>query len=217
MFWWLYLAHLLSDYPFQPTWMVTNKARWSVLLLHSGVHFVTSFVLIGQVRYLVWPYLLLLTAIHFTIDLLKNAVNRSRPDWIILPYLVDQGLHAISIFLVGLLITQQVSPTFLPGKSLGLILAIAYLLGTYVWYITERVISLKQPEYRQEVIELAWTRMLIRTGLLTAFLVTYGMFYQLGLTFVFRNPYSLAKTGIRALLTDLSVTVFCSLFVLIVI
>jgi hypothetical protein len=75
MFWWLYLAHLLSDYPFQPTWMVTNKTRWPVLLLHSGVHFVTSFVLIGQARTLVWPYLLLLTTIHFTIDLVKMRLT----------------------------------------------------------------------------------------------------------------------------------------------
>lgn len=216
MFWWLYLAHLLSDYPFQPTWMVINKTRWTVLLLHSGVHLLTSFILIGQARILVWPYLILLALIHFTIDVGKNAINRKRSDWIILPYFIDQGLHAISIFFVGLLVYQQVDPAVLPGKSLGVILSIAYLLVTYVWYITERVISSKQPEYRQEVIELAWTRMFIRTGFLTALLAVSVMVYQLGLTMIFRNPYSFAKTGIRALLTDISVAVICLLFVLFV-
>ncbi len=141
MFWHLLLAHFLADYPLQPNWMAANKRRLPVLVLHVLIHLGTMLLLVGASRWRIWPFLLLLSSIHFIIDFGKLAFNAHKPDWVILPYLIDQILHYLSIAGISFWISQTLGNIALPFSPQLAVLITAYLLVTYVWYISERVMS----------------------------------------------------------------------------
>jgi hypothetical protein len=49
-------------------------------------------------------------------------------------------------------------------KPLWLIILIAYLVVTYVWYITERILAFQNTGYCQQVVDKAWPLMLARAA-----------------------------------------------------
>lgn len=167
LFWHLFLAHLLADYPLQPYWMVLNKDRWWVLGLHVATHWLVTVALVGAARGALWPYILLLAAIHYVLDWLKIASSRWWPSWVILPYAIDQVLHLISLAWIADLTISQVEPGVLPLGSIWVIYAIGYLLVTHVWFVSERVLAYADRNYRNKVNETSWSRMLARAGILS--------------------------------------------------
>lgn len=221
MFYYLLLAHLLADYPLQPDWVIFNKTQRGVLALHIIIHFLTSVIIVwifsSTIGLSVWPYLLLLAGIHFLIDSFKSKLSRIRPKWVKIPYVVDQLVHVFSIAIIAFLIQNQFGFIAFPANSGWVVLSIAYLLVTYVWYISERVLTYDKPVYRQSVIHDSWSRMLFRSGLLTGLL---GLWILSGKTLVapassMYIPYQAKQFGRRALLTDVVVTL--GVFILIVI
>ncbi len=50
MFWNLFLAHLLGDYPLQPMWLVRSKSQIWGLVLHGSIHLLTLLLLAGPFR-----------------------------------------------------------------------------------------------------------------------------------------------------------------------
>lgn len=92
-------AHLLSDFVFQTGWMVAQKHRTWVLLLHAGIVFVLTFALLGGA-----PLLAAAVAFaHLLIDAVKvHAVPQAQRDrlW---PYLTDQLAHFATIGLAAFL------------------------------------------------------------------------------------------------------------------
>jgi hypothetical protein len=174
LFWHLFLAHLLADYPLQPYWIVLHKDRWWVLGLHVATHFLVTFVLVGAARTVVWPYILLLALIHYLLDRLKIASSRWWPSWVILPYAIDQALHLMLLAWITSLMLRQVTPGTLPLGSIWVIYAIAYLLVTHVWFVSERILAYADREYREKVNETAWPRMLARAGILSLALVGWN-------------------------------------------
>ena len=220
MFYYLLFAHLLADYPLQPNWVASNKSRRGVLVLHVLTHLLTNIIIlwifISTIGLPVWTYLLLLVVIHFLIDSGKNYLSRIRPNWIKIPYLVDQLLHLISIVIISFLIQNQFGFTAFPNNPGWVVLAIAYLFVTYVWFISERVMTYDEPFYRQSVINDSWSRMLFRAAFLTGLFGLWlwagkSQFVSAGSLYI---PYQARQFGRRALITDLAVTL--GVFILIV-
>ncbi|RPI32521.1 MAG: DUF3307 domain-containing protein [Chloroflexota bacterium] len=215
MFWHLLFAHFVADYPLQPNWMVRNKDKISVLLLHTLIHFIVTVLFVGRAALVIWPYLLALTAAHFIIDVCKLTLGRYRPKWVIIPYVIDQVLHYISIWLVVVWIDASAGLLDLPFEPVWLIYATAYLVATYVWFISERILAYDEPDYREQVINLLWPRMLVRAGILTLFLFGWrlvaGISPSLAVTLRLRDQcYQYSP---RAMLTDAGVGLVMLVFV----
>lgn len=215
MFWLLYLAHFLGDYPLQPSWLVEAKRNWRGLLLHVSVHLIVMLAVVGSLRILIWPYLLTLAAFHFIIDVLKNLFFKYRPQWIVGPHLLDQFLHLLSILLVTRWIQSAVPENLLPEHHIWPVYAIGYLLGTYVWFITERIISYADPAYQRKVADHLWSRMITRALLVSLFLSGW-QFLAAAVPLIavtVQIPYVDGSNGRRALMTDLCVALGVTLFI----
>ena len=209
MFWYLYLAHLLGDYPLQTDKMVQAKRTWRGLILHVGVHFAVLLFVVDEFRTDLWLYLLVLTAIHYAIDTFKNVLSNYKPDWIFGGYLVDQFLHLLSIAGVTLWIERTIAAAALPTFGPWLVYASAYLFVTYAWFVTERVAATDKADYLEELKEHFWSRMIARAGLLTAFLVVAH--YAFGTPFFLLAaviPYTTGVHKRRAFLIDVAVALF---------
>ena len=116
----LLLAHALADFILQTNWMAAHKRDPKALALHALTVLVTAVLASGTVS----PWLLLLTAAHIAIDLLKSLW----PKRGILPFLVDQTAHVASLAIIAPLIPPGLYvpyPTAAPLMALvaGLILA----------------------------------------------------------------------------------------------
>ncbi|OGO61859.1 MAG: hypothetical protein A2032_05390 [Chloroflexi bacterium RBG_19FT_COMBO_49_13] len=216
MFWYLVLAHLIADYPLQPTWMVNNKTRWTVLAMHVLIHYAVSLIVVGSARSTIWPHLLVLALLHLVIDIGKITLNKLRPKWVIMPYIVDQFLHFVTMGLFIVWIDNQFGEQFLALQPFWLILIIGYLLVTYVWYINERILSYNNSAYREEVVNQVWIRMITRATLLTAMLFLLGWLSPVSLSAaLFVNlPYISSKYRFRILVTDLFVSIGGMLFII---
>lgn len=207
MFWHLLFAHYIGDYLLQTNWIAANKKRWSVLMLHIGIHLAVMLVVSGSARLVIWPFLLVLAAFHLSLDALKNIVADCWPDWIVLPYLVDQGLHCLSIAGIAAWIhrsTSSLTPLFDARLA---IYGTGLLLTTYVWFISERVLFQRNPAYMRELIDQRWSRIMIRAiawGSLL-WLTTPTPLLAGSLAATIHWPYISGQHARRALLTDLLV------------
>lgn len=215
MFWNLLLAHFLADYPLQTARMAAQKNRLPVLVLHTGIHFAVLLLVITPAWRELWPYCLMLAVIHFFIDYGKSILSRVRPNWVALPYLVDQALHYLVIAIIAGWINRAWGSIALALDPAAAILATGYLLATYVWAISEKVLTTSQPEYRQELAVGLWPRMAARALLLTGLL---WLFYPglPGKFWAFQGaalPYFSGHYARRALFTDLLVGAGAWLFI----
>jgi len=166
MFWNLLLAHFLADYPLQTNWMVRNKSRPGIMAGHALIPLAVMLLAIFPAGLRAWAVLVVLTLVHYFLDVGKLSLGRIFPKAVVIPYLLDQLIHYITLLLAAVLITY-----LNPGAALLLppglaILATAFTVVTYVWFITERVISYAQPEYVRVLLAEANARMLARAGLL---------------------------------------------------
>jgi len=215
IFWSLLLAHFVADFPFQPDWMANNKHRPPVLLLHAGAHLIVMLVLMGPAWRAAFPGVLLLAVVHYGIDTAKLAAARRWPQWVVGPYLIDQGLHYLSIAVVALGMRAALGPLKLLLPSQVAIYAIGYLAATYVWLITERILAHANPPALRQLQEQARGRMALRAVLLSLFLVlsaplagaTAAGWATLPLPFLADRP------TVRALLIDVAVALAAAAFI----
>jgi Protein of unknown function (DUF3307) len=207
MVWSLLLAHLIADYPLQPEWIVINKSHKNILALHALIQLVTMLIIMGPASRILWPYLVLIACIHFAIDWGKISIRKLLPGLTSLPYIIDQFLHYGVIWVVSYWITiDHGAPATIIPQTIAIYL-ISFLLITYVWYISERIFSLKDSAYRQEVIRYAWSRMAIRASSLSILLIVWKSFQGsiLALAIHLDTPYHRDNPGQRALITDILV------------
>lgn len=170
MFWYLYLAHFLADYPLQPMRLVLAKRHWKGLTVHVAIHLVVMLLIAGAFRRTLWPYLLLITGIHFSIDAFKNFLATRRPHWIIGPYFFDQFLHLLSLIGVAAWINQALPAASRPPAAVWPVYALGYLLATHPWYVTERIVHHADEAYLRELDIYFWWRNAGRVLLLSLFL-----------------------------------------------
>jgi len=209
MFWQLILAHFIGDYPLQPDWLVEEKGQWSGLLRHVAIHLAVMFVVSGPAWLISWPYLLAVALLHFIIDFGKNQISKHQPNWRIAGYFVDQAFHILTIWLVANWYATTVSDQP-PIDARWFIYGVGYLLVTYVWFITERVIVGSRNDGQYNINAQAGTRMFARFAWLTALQMgVIGWFLPAAaaaaLVGLYKWPYTLKPYGRRAMLVDISV------------
>lgn len=132
MFFLFFLAHLVADFALQPYWLVARKRRWDGLLIHGAIVLVCmlALALINSTALALWPLMLGITLIHVCADWWKvhRADQLMRPA--IIPFLLDQGIHALT--LIGLLSSvlpqSLVWSQALPGTEFA-VYAAAYLIA----------------------------------------------------------------------------------------
>jgi hypothetical protein len=211
MVWNLLLAHFLGDFVLQTDWMVRRRDNLWVLTLHGVIHFVLMFLIIGQVRSVIWPYLLLIALIHISQDRIKNNLTNKRPDWIGVVFIIDQVLHYAAIWTIVWWLQRLAGSFSIPEKPLWVMVGIVYLFVSYVWFISERVLNISNSDYLQSINNTKFARMLARVGLISLFLLV-RTWTTAGLAIVFSNPYPTSKFRQRALLTDVSVSLLAMIF-----
>lgn len=114
----IYLAHLLTDFVFQTSRLVSQKrdGKSAAYLLHGLIHYlaaivITGFVLQGSLlRLRTYLVLLSLTIVHLLIDLAKIQLTRRHPAGDgSLAYVTDQFLHLLTVALAAWLLSPAVS------------------------------------------------------------------------------------------------------------
>ena len=169
MFFTLVLAHFLGDYLFQPNWMASRKNKFWVLILHVSIHLLLMVLLVGSVRFQVWPQLLMLMFVHLFLDWLKISLTNNWRSQRVPLYFMDQTIHLFTIW-GTVIVTRIMNPELkLNQTQPWVIIAIAYLVVTYVWFISERVIYQSDKEYLINIDETKFPRMLARAGMVSLF------------------------------------------------
>jgi hypothetical protein len=220
MFWPLLVAHLIADFPLQSTWMARNKVRLRVLLAHVSIHFVVMLAVTFPASLRIWPALLALAAIHFGIDTGKNWFTIHRRQWVVWPYLIDQLCHVISLALLAawLEANQPAAAAALP-RGAAVVLA-GFLLVTFVWQITERILRSRRPAWRTGPGDHTWMRLAYRAILLAALLGGWGLAAGRGqaaapaATLLLAYPKD--RAGLRALAADLGITTLVAVLVILI-
>ena len=85
----LLLGHLMGDYLFQNLWMVENKRRLPVLLLHVAIVTLSTLVVLGGGVTVV----LAIGAVHLAMDAVKTYLMPNK----LWSYFTDQAVHIITI------------------------------------------------------------------------------------------------------------------------
>jgi len=215
LFYHLLLAHLLGDFPLQPTWLLREKKRFRGLLLHAGIHFLTLVILVGISRVDLWPILFLLATVHFAIDYAKISYAKRYPDQVTGPYLLDQGVHLISLVLFAWLI-QSIDPYPIFRFSEDALLIAGVFIGvTFVWGISEKIFVHKNHAYLVEINKQYYGRMIARLGFLTALVLLFANPSSLQLAPLMTIPYLKSHFWRRALATDLTVSLVSAVFLLV--
>lgn len=179
MFWHLLLAHFIADYPLQFDWMVANRAN-------------------------AWVRLLLAAAIHMGIDLSKSWFSAHKPGWNRWMYLADQAAHYIVIALLSAWLGRQAAEP-LPIPRLAALVAMGLLLVTYVWLVSERILFAGRAgaaDLKARARPRAWAR----GGMLALILSGWYAIFPAAIGVVVHSPYPANRSGARALLIDVLVT-----------
>jgi hypothetical protein len=178
--------------------------------LHIGVHFIVLLAIAGSAWRMLWPYLFVLALVHLCIDLGKKYINRIKPVWVVTPYVIDQLLHFLSILGIYLWIRRQHPSVNLLIPTRLAIYLVAFLVATYIWFISERILAYKNENYRREMTIQQWPRIFSRAAFLTVFLLFSDGISPLAS--VISLPYLSARYGNRMLIIDLAVTIVVFVF-----
>jgi hypothetical protein len=131
MFYLFLAAHLVADFILQPLWLVQRKRRWDGLLIHTGLVLLCMFGLglIEPVAWTLWPWMLLIAAIHFVADWWKvhHAGSMFRPP--IVAFVLDQVVH---IGTIALVLSLAMAPAAIWGLNSFAYARLALTLGVYI-------------------------------------------------------------------------------------
>ena len=101
IFWKILLAHVLTDFIFQPDQLAENKEKGTVLLVHGLIFFFLSIVLLlPTFSYPTIIALVLLASFHGFVDYSKNLIQKRTGKSLWLYFLGDQALHVLGIGVV---------------------------------------------------------------------------------------------------------------------
>jgi len=211
MFWNLLLAHLTGDFLFQTEWMVKNRNKFWVLTLHVSIHLGLMLLLIGESRSEYWPLITLLALIHMGQDSLKISLVQKMPGRSFAAFVLDQIFHVVIIGIFIWVFRMGGGTLLMSQKTVWVMIAIAFLFVTYVWFISERVFYSSKPDYVLNVNDTKFSRMISRAGLVSAFLLIRAWTFP-SLAMILTNPYTSSKYRQRALLIDVSVSIIAMIF-----
>lgn len=95
-------AHLVADFILQPYALVRRKSHWDGLLLHGGIVLACMLLLplFERQTLILWPQMVLITAIHIAADRWKVRHSERFFRHPIGPFLLDQAIHLTTLALV---------------------------------------------------------------------------------------------------------------------
>lgn len=107
----LYLGHILGDFAFQPGRLVLAKRKHlkAVLLHTSIVTACTALVMAGQLAG-VWLAVLLTGLAHLGVEQLTIRARRAPSASGLAVFVLDQGLHVLSMVLIAMLLGEHATP-----------------------------------------------------------------------------------------------------------
>jgi hypothetical protein len=205
MFWNFFLAHLTGDFLLQPDWMVANRDKAWVLTLHSSIHLGLMLLLVGNARSVFWPFIILIALIHFGQDALKVYLVKKSPELSKIFFILDQALHIIIILIFVSRIPFENKETLISQQPAWLMITIAFLSVSYVWFIIERILFSADLEYVRYINDTKYTRMFSRGILISIFLALRAWLLP-GMAMILNNPYRPSEYRRRAILLDSTVS-----------
>ena len=146
----LLLAHLIGDFILQPTsWVIdkeTNKYRSIYLYLHTFLHFILAWVLVGKFEF-VW-FATGLAVSHGFIDFLKLNFQTSETKRIW--FSVDQILHFLVIVVITLIYSNNQIDLKFFGNQFWIVFTGFILLTKPTSIIIKNIISIWTPESKTD-------------------------------------------------------------------
>ena len=142
----LLLAHLFGDFLLQPTSWVLDKEkkkhRSIYLYLHTFLHFILAWLLVGEIAF-GW-YALALAVTHGCIDFLKLhfQTQKTKRTW----FSVDQILHLIVIVAITLIYNNTPIDNTAFNNSFWIVFTGIILLTKPTSIIIKNIISIWTPE-----------------------------------------------------------------------
>ncbi|HEX8269059.1 MAG TPA: DUF3307 domain-containing protein [Flavobacterium sp.] len=142
----LLLAHLLGDFLLQPNSWVADKEskrhRSIYLYLHTLLHGLLAWVLIGEYEFVIYAFALAL--LHGLIDFLKLRFQNAstRRNW----FIIDQILHLLVLAVIAAIYTNPAVELTPPDNRFWIILTGVLLLTKPTSIIIKNIISVWTPE-----------------------------------------------------------------------
>jgi len=131
MFYRLILAHLVGDFVLQNRWLVLRKRTLHGLSMHVGMVGLAMAVVAGDHLGQWWPWLLVILIVHGATDWAKVHLEPRLRLPPILPFLVDQVVHVLSIAaVVTLAETNGAGLAWNEGEPVWWIASV-YLVATF--------------------------------------------------------------------------------------
>jgi hypothetical protein len=146
----LLLAHLIGDFILQPTsWVIdkeTNKYCSIYLYLHTFLHFILAWVLVGKLEF-VW-FATGLAVSHGFIDFLKLnfQISETKRIW----FSVDQILHFLVIVAITLIYSNNQIDLKFFGNQFWIVFTGFILLTKPTSIIIKNIISIWTPESKTD-------------------------------------------------------------------
>lgn len=114
----LFAAHIIGDFLFQIKSDVQNKSKPLILVKHSLVITLLTYVILGVWN--LWYVALIIGATHFIIDSIKARYDQK----IIFPFIIDQLAHLLILLIAASFLTTH-------QDSLSFFGAIYLVVGIY--------------------------------------------------------------------------------------
>ena len=108
IFWRLFLAHVLTDFVFQPDYIAEHKSKFGILLLHGSIFFLLSTVMfLPSFSSTTIVVLGMLALSHGFVDYLKNLIQRKLQKGLWICFLGDQCIHMLGMGAVAYFMEKQ--------------------------------------------------------------------------------------------------------------
>lgn len=178
LFLYLFLAHLLSDFVFQPNALVVWKHKsWKGIFVHTLILFATSMAILWPTSFHVWVAAVLFgnAALHFVMDRYKIFHEKKDHTYVQL-FFLDQAFHIVILGLVCALLwnTIIISPSIY-GSFVVVYCIIAILLTNVLEILRYQFSREKSPH---TAMKLDFRKMFMR---LLVFTVIFGLIMVFGI------------------------------------
>ncbi len=178
LFIYLFLAHLLADFVFQPEGLIAWKLKsWKGIFVHALILFVTMtaffWPFVADINLLGMGVLLLNSVLHFLMDKDKIRMEKKEHRYVRL-FFLDQSFHVVVLLVLALVLgyllhsdlyaTGQLLNYFSGFLPFALYLIVA-VLSTYVYEIVK--FQFKRQEIGKNAIKFNYEHMFVRLMVLS--------------------------------------------------
>lgn len=173
----LLTAHFVADFALQPDWMAISKRRSGyILAFHAVVNGATLLLFSWPFGPPIWWPAACLTFLHYWIDWAKCRTDRLFKSVPMLGFLLDQGLHLVSILLVmlgfGLFPAdwQAAAWAFVEKyQAVGFRYLFAYSMSVFFGYVFLKILFIRYAEVQSDDQYVSKYAGMLERGLITTF------------------------------------------------